>query len=91
VARRGTGAQRGTVTTRERHVAARSTHSADGPTWLSLEDFCEELGVPRSTAYKWCAAGPASGKFPRCRRLPNGKLRIRRDWLEEWLDGLPIA
>jgi predicted DNA-binding transcriptional regulator AlpA len=59
--------------------------------WLSLEDFCEELEVPRSTAYKWCAAGPASGKFPRCRKLPNGRVRIRRDWLEEWVDGLPTA
>jgi predicted DNA-binding transcriptional regulator AlpA len=57
--------------------------------WLSLEDFCEELEVPRSTAYKWCAGGPASGKFPRCRKLPNGRVRIRRDWLEEWVDGLP--
>ena len=57
--------------------------------WLSLEDLCEELEVPRCRAYKWCAAGPASGKFPRCRKLPNGRVRIRRDWLEAWIDGLP--
>jgi predicted site-specific integrase-resolvase len=57
--------------------------------WLTVEDFCDELGVPISTAYKWCSLGPASGKFPRCCRLPNGKIRIRRDWLEEWLNGLP--
>lgn len=66
-------------------------HRPSLPQWLSLEDFCEELGVARSTAYKWCAADPASGRFPRYRRLPNGRLRIRRDWLEEWLDGLPRA
>ena len=57
--------------------------------WLSIDDFCEELGVPASTAYKWSSLGSGSGRFPRCCRLPNGKIRIRRDWLEEWLNGLP--
>ncbi|MGH8932247.1 MAG: helix-turn-helix transcriptional regulator [Egibacteraceae bacterium] len=56
---------------------------------MTFEEFCDELNVPASTAYKWCSLGSESGKFPRCRRLPNGKIRIRRDWLEEWLDGLP--
>jgi excisionase family DNA binding protein len=59
--------------------------------WLSIEDFCEELGVPKSTAYKWAEAGPEAGRFPRYRRLPNGRIRIRRDWFEEWVDGLPAA
>lgn len=59
--------------------------------WLSIEDFCEELGVPRSTAYKWAEAGAEAGRFPRYRRLPNGRIRIRRDWFEEWVDGLPAA
>jgi hypothetical protein len=57
--------------------------------WLTIEDFCAELDIPMSTAYKWSSLGSESGKFPRCCRLPNGKIRIRRDWLEEWLDGLP--
>lgn len=61
----------------------------DRPTgWMSMEDFCAELGVSPSTAYKWSAAGPRSGRFPRFRKLPNGSIRIRRDWFEEWLDGL---
>lgn len=59
--------------------------------WLSMEDFCAELGVSRFTAYKWSSAGPESGKFPSYRRLPNGTIRIRRDWFEEWLDGLARA
>lgn len=60
--------------------------------WMSMEDFCGELGIAPSTAYKWSAAGPRSGRFPRFRKLPNGSIRIRRDWLEEWLDGLgPIG
>jgi predicted DNA-binding transcriptional regulator AlpA len=65
--------------------------AADRARWLSIEDFCAELGVSRSTAYKWSCAGSASGKFPRCRKLPNGSIRIRRDWFEEWLDGLDPA
>lgn len=56
--------------------------------WLSMDDFCAELGVAKATAYKWSSAGSGSGKFPRFRRLPNGSIRIRRDWFEKWVDGL---
>lgn len=63
----------------------------DGRVWLTLEDFADALGVPMSTAYRWSHLGTQSGKFPRCVKLPNGKVRIRRDWLEEWLDGLSTA
>jgi excisionase family DNA binding protein len=59
--------------------------------WMTLDEFCAALGVHRSTAYKWSAAGTASGRFPRFCRLPNGHIRIRRDWLEEWLDGLQAS
>jgi predicted DNA-binding transcriptional regulator AlpA len=55
---------------------------------MTIDDFCRELGVAASTAYKWAAAGPGSGKFPTFRRLPNGSIRIRRDWFDEWLDTL---
>jgi len=81
--------------TRRQPAAAAGKHRAvhRDPTvstrWLTIEDFCAEVGVPMSTAYKWAQAGPGSGRFPRFRRLPNGRIRIRRDWLEEWLDALP--
>lgn len=69
-----------------------SVHRSQGPgaarSWMTMDDFCVELGVAPSTAYKWSAAGPLSGKFPRFRKLPNGSIRIRRDWFDEWLDGL---
>ena len=71
---------------------ARIANSAERQAeWLSMADFCRELVVSRATAYKWSSAGPASGKFPRYRRLPNGQIRIRRDDYEEWLDGLDPA
>jgi predicted DNA-binding transcriptional regulator AlpA len=45
---------------------------------------CGELGVARSTFYDWRAAK----KAPRCIKLPNGEIRIRRADLETWLSGL---
>jgi predicted DNA-binding transcriptional regulator AlpA len=59
--------------------------------WMSLADFCEELGVAPNTAYKWSSSGPNSGRFPRFRKLPNGSIRIRRDWFEEWVESLGPA
>lgn len=53
--------------------------------WLTVRQFADELGVSISTAYKWSAAGTASGRFPRHTKLPNGSIRIRRDWLDDWM------
>ncbi len=66
----------------------RDDRSESLPSWMTMDDFCRELGVAASTAYKWSAAGPRSGRFPRFRKLPNGSIRIRRDWFDEWLDRL---
>ena len=65
-----------------------SRTSASSGRWMTIEEFCEELNVSRGVAYKWSAAGPASGRFPKFRKLPNGRIRIRRDWFEEWIDRL---
>ncbi|WP_433010300.1 helix-turn-helix transcriptional regulator [Kribbella sp. CA-294648] len=54
---------------------------------LTIADLCAELGVARSTFYDW----RASKKAPRCIKLPNGELRIRRIDLENWLDSLQEA
>lgn len=48
---------------------------------LILADVCEELGISRSTFYDWRRAG----KAPRCIKLLNGDIRVRRDDLEQWL------
>jgi excisionase family DNA binding protein len=49
---------------------------------LTVAELCDELSVARSTFYDWRAKGHA----PRCVRLPNGELRIRRSDLDTWLD-----
>lgn len=49
---------------------------------LTIAAFCEEFEVARSTFYRWRTKGLA----PRCIKLPNGEIRIRRADLERWLD-----
>ena len=51
---------------------------------LTIAQLCEELGVSRSTFYEW----RAKGRAPRCIKLPNGQIRIRRAEFERWLDSL---
>ncbi len=48
---------------------------------LTLPDVCAELGVSRSTFYDW----RAKGRAPRCIKLPNGEIRVRRSELDRWL------
>jgi excisionase family DNA binding protein len=49
---------------------------------LTVSEVCADLGVSRSTFYEWRIKGTA----PRCIKLPNGEIRIRRVELERWLD-----
>jgi excisionase family DNA binding protein len=48
---------------------------------LTLAEVCEELAISRSTFYDW----RAKHRAPRCIKLPNGDLRVRRSDLEDWL------
>ena len=54
---------------------------------LTVEQVCRELQIARSTFYQWRQVG----KAPRCVRLPNGAIRIRRDDLDLWLAALEDA
>lgn len=49
---------------------------------LTIAEFCEELSIARSTFYEWRAKKTA----PRCVKLPNGELRIRRADFDAWLE-----
>ena len=60
------------------------TETVPARTHLTIADVCAELGVARSTFYDWRAAR----KAPRCIKLPNGDIRIRRVDLERWLKSL---
>jgi predicted DNA-binding transcriptional regulator AlpA len=54
---------------------------------LKVEEFCEEVKIARSTFYEWKAKGLA----PRCRKLPNGQLRIDRRDIDAWYDSCEVA
>lgn len=47
---------------------------------LRLADVLDELGMSRSAFYRM----RARGKGPKCSKLPNGQLRVRRSDLDAW-------
>ncbi len=55
--------------------------SVDSGETLTVPQICKELAVSRSTFYSW----RQTGKAPRCIKLPNGDIRVRRTDLENWL------
>ncbi len=54
---------------------------------LTVAELCAELGISRSTFYDW----RQKGRAPRCLKLPNGDLRIRRADFDRWLNSLEDA
>jgi excisionase family DNA binding protein len=48
---------------------------------LTIPEVCAELQVSRSTFYYW----RQTGKAPKCIKLPNGEIRIRRADLDAWI------
>ena len=53
----------------------------DGRAKLTILEVCAEPHISRSTFYDW----RAKGKSPRCIKLPNGEIRVRRTELDRWL------
>ncbi|MGW4058668.1 helix-turn-helix transcriptional regulator [Amycolatopsis sp. NPDC004747] len=49
---------------------------------LTVDEFCEEFDIARSTFDDW----RAKGRAPRCLKLPNRQLRIRRADVDVWLE-----
>lgn len=54
---------------------------------LTVSELCAELKVSRSTFYDW----RQKRRGPRCIRLPNGGLRVRRRDLDAWLATREVA
>ncbi len=74
----------GAANPRRRHMAAAALipltrKSRDK---LTVAEVCEDLQIAQSTFYEWRTKGTG----PRCIKLPNGQLRVRRTDLEAWLD-----
>jgi predicted DNA-binding transcriptional regulator AlpA len=64
------------------------TMTEQGSRWLTVDEVCTELRIARSTWEKWRQKNAG----PKVVKLPNGQLRIRRDWLDAWInERLPIG
>ena len=52
--------------------------------WLTVDDVCRIIKVGRRTFDRYLSHGTG----PRVKRLDGGKggIRIRREWLEAWMD-----
>ena len=64
---------------RGRDAAARSGSDE----WLTVDEVCKELKIGRRTFERWRMLGKAPRAVP---LAGNGPLRIRRRWLEEWME-----
>jgi predicted DNA-binding transcriptional regulator AlpA len=71
-----------TVTSTHRHIVEGLDMAGHAEEKLTIAEAIAELKVSRSTFYYWRQLG----KAPRCVKLPNGQIRIRRKDLEAWLD-----
>ena len=60
---------------------AQDVATGDNP--LTVDEFCAIYKVSRSTFYDW----RAKGRAPKCRKLPNGEIRIRSSDADRWFDG----
>ncbi len=54
---------------------------------MTVGEVCDELGIARSTFYDW----KVKSRIPRCFKLPNGDLRIRRADFDEWFASLEVG
>ena len=65
-------------------MAAQPRHArAERDEWLTVDEVCAELKISRRTFDRWRALGTG----PKAKRLGGGgPVRVRRSWLDEWLD-----
>lgn len=62
----------------------RAIESDEGNDLLTIAQVLTLLDVPQSTFYRWRQLG----RGPRCIKLPNGAVRVRRSEYDRWLGEL---
>ena len=52
--------------------------------WLTVDEVCRVVKIGRRTFERYLSQGTG----PRVKRIAgrNGPIRIRRDWLDEWME-----
>ena len=60
---------------------ANSSPTPEGGDLLTIMQVLQELDIPRRTWQRWRELGTG----PKCIRLPNRELRVRRAVLSDWL------
>ncbi|MFF4231535.1 helix-turn-helix transcriptional regulator [Streptomyces sp. NPDC001820] len=68
-------------------TTATRRHRSPKDEWLPLTEVLDEIGITRATWYRWRNRGYG----PEARRLPNGRLRVRRSVLATFLNDLEAA
>lgn len=74
-----------TAKTRRNRVLRPNTGSSDSheDEWLTVDEFCRIVKIGRRTFERYMSRGTG----PRVKRLAgNGSIRIKRDWLYEWME-----
>ncbi|MDW6061336.1 helix-turn-helix domain-containing protein [Streptomyces sp. FXJ1.4098] len=64
----------------KRRTSAASNVTRSGSQKLRLKEVLAEIDMSRSAFYRM----KARGKGPKCIKLPNGQLRVRRVDLDAW-------
>jgi excisionase family DNA binding protein len=61
-----------------------SARSRSEDEWLTVEDVCRTIKISRRTFERYLSGGTG----PRVKRTAGrrGPIRIRRDWLDEWME-----
>lgn len=60
---------------------ATKTRSAGEPTWMTLRQAADYLGVGIDTIYDACAAGGLKHV-----KLGYRTIRVRREWIDRWAE-----
>lgn len=64
-------------------MAHRTASPSSKHEWLTVEEVCRELRVSRRAWDRW----RANRTGPKAVRLAgNGPIRVRRDWLDAWIE-----